>query len=124
MRRVTLYAMPMLVSSISPLLYIPVVTHVTGARGWAAIAVGQSIGAAAAVLVGYGWIFDGPRQLAEVDPSRHPSILRSALGSQLYLALIAAAGVVPVVMVTSEDLTLPALLAALAGLLGGLSPTW
>ncbi|AAT88561.1 hypothetical protein Lxx06010 [Leifsonia xyli subsp. xyli str. CTCB07] len=39
----------------SPLLALPAIAHTAGAEGWAAIAIGQSLGGAAGVLVELGW---------------------------------------------------------------------
>jgi hypothetical protein len=46
-------------TSLVPLLALPGVTSVAGASGWAAVAVGQSVGAAGAVVTELGWGLTG-----------------------------------------------------------------
>jgi hypothetical protein len=46
-------------TSLVPLLALPGVTSVAGASGWAAVAIGQSVGAAAAVVTELGWGLTG-----------------------------------------------------------------
>lgn len=51
----------------SSLLLIPAMVDAGGQRAWGSIAVGQSIGAVAAVLVYFGWGHTGPAMIARAD---------------------------------------------------------
>lgn len=53
--------------AISSLLLIPAMVEVGGQRAWGAIAVGQTIGAVAAVLIYFGWGHTGPAMVARAD---------------------------------------------------------
>lgn len=61
---------------ITPLLALPAITTRFGAEGWAAVAIGQSIGAAAATLVELGWGLNGPQRVARMSTT---STYRSAV---------------------------------------------
>lgn len=49
---------------VSPLLVIPAMTSRFGADAWVAVALGQSIGGAASVVVELGWGLNGPQRVA------------------------------------------------------------
>ena len=51
LRGVIAYAAFPLIGAVTPLLAIPAISQQFGAPGWASIAVGQSVGAAASVAV-------------------------------------------------------------------------
>lgn len=51
----------------SSLLLIPAMVEAGGQRAWGSIAVGQSIGAVAAVLIYFGWGHTGPAMIARAD---------------------------------------------------------
>ncbi|MGW9627793.1 lipopolysaccharide biosynthesis protein [Microbacterium sp. NPDC055521] len=51
----------------SSLLLIPAMVDAGGQRAWGAIAVGQSIGAVAAVVIYFGWGHTGPATIARTD---------------------------------------------------------
>ena len=48
---------------------IPARVYASGPERWGSIAVGQGIGAVAALLVGYGWPVTGPSKIAQSDAS-------------------------------------------------------
>jgi O-antigen/teichoic acid export membrane protein len=123
-RHLSLYIGATALSALSPLVYIPAVASVFGAPGWSAIAVGQSIGSAAAVLVAFGWIFDGPRRLAETPSAEHGGLLHAAVASQLYLLIAAVAVALPSAAALGAPHGGATALSALAAIMGGLSPTW
>ena len=55
------------------LLLVPAYVLSAGASAWGAIAVSQSLGALAAVIVGWGWPLDGPVKIARHPPASVPS---------------------------------------------------
>lgn len=52
---------------ITPLVALPAITARFGLSAWAAIAIGQSIGAASAVFVELGWGLNGPQRVARAS---------------------------------------------------------
>ncbi len=59
------YGMSMLVLAIASLVIIPEMIAVEGREAWGSIALGQAIGAIAAVVVAYGWQITGPVLVAQ-----------------------------------------------------------
>lgn len=62
--RVCLFALSPLVGAVVPLVAVPAIMSQYGAGGWSAVAIGQSVGAAAAVVVEMGWALTGPQKVA------------------------------------------------------------
>lgn len=58
-----------IVLAIASLAAIPAMVEAAGGSGWGAIALGQSIGAIAAVVLAYGWGLSGPAKIALASSS-------------------------------------------------------
>jgi hypothetical protein len=107
------------------LLLIPIIASVSGASGWASAALGQSLGAAAATILQYGWGFMGPTMLVGLDAEQRARLLWVGILSRL----VVACALVPVA-VTAAVLLAPAgrenlaALTAVAGGVFGLSSLW
>ncbi|MFC8522016.1 hypothetical protein [Pseudarthrobacter sp. NPDC057230] len=54
---------------VSPLLVIPAITSTFDANAWVAVALGQSVGGAASVVVELGWGLNGPQRVARQSPA-------------------------------------------------------
>jgi O-antigen/teichoic acid export membrane protein len=124
-RRITGFALIPAVSTLSPILALPFLTRMAGAEGWAAIATGQAIGAAAGLFVQFGWGTTGPSIVATLKSGSRRSVYFTSVLMRLTLfmlttplALLATAAIVPSAIVVES-----ALLCAAAAL-GGLSPNW
>lgn len=114
-----------LLGVISPLVVLPLVARVSGTSGWAAIGVGQSIGAVAAIIVGYGWSLSGPVEIAKAPRDQWNKIWYEYL-STVTLLCVATAPLLAIALcflVQSSQLSL-ALLIAFSALLNTFSPTW
>lgn len=61
------YGASMVLLAISSLVAIPAMVASSGPHAWGAIAVGQSIGGVAAVIIAYGWGLSGPVAIARAD---------------------------------------------------------
>jgi len=123
-RSVLAYAAFPMVGAATPFLAIPAISQHFGAQGWASIAVGQSVGAAASVAVELGWGLTGPQAVASSDRRRSMALLASSMTSRSAVTTL----VVPVVLIIVYLLKPPdvgaALLAATAMCLSGLSLNW
>ncbi|WP_426623366.1 lipopolysaccharide biosynthesis protein [Leifsonia sp. McL0607] len=64
---VSYLAVPLL-NAVSPLLALPAITASYGSEAWAAIAVGQSLGGTAGILVELGWGLSGSQRVARMSP--------------------------------------------------------
>lgn len=91
-RRVAAFVTVPFVSLITPLVVLPVIADSTNASGWAALAVGQSIGAVAGIVVAYGWPLVGPVEVARSERADVGVILFESLLSR---AVLLAGVVVP-----------------------------
>jgi hypothetical protein len=75
----------------SSLLLIPAMLDAGGQRAWGAIAVGQSIGAVAAVLIYFGWGHTGPAMIAKADADAGRQEFADSLRTRLALFVPVAA---------------------------------
>ncbi|MEE2814879.1 MAG: hypothetical protein VYC96_04325, partial [Actinomycetota bacterium] len=69
----------------SSLLLIPAMVDAGGQRAWGAIAVGQSIGAVAAVIIYFGWGHTGPATIARTDADSGRREFSDSLRTRLVL---------------------------------------
>jgi O-antigen/teichoic acid export membrane protein len=118
------YVITPLLGVVSPLLALPVITSQFGADGWAAIAVGQALGAFAAVVVEMGWGLTGPQQVSRLPVEEALKVLRSATSGK---ALILSALVLPTggcVVLLAPAFPLAALCSAVGAAMSGLTVGW
>ncbi len=88
------YGLIPLLSAVSPLIALPAITDRYGGAAWVGIAVGQSLGAAAATVIELGWGLNGPQRVARMSSwAAHTSLvlsMRTKVMALLPFALIAA----------------------------------
>ena len=121
-RNALTYPLIPIIGLAAPLLGLPVITSAYGATGWAAIAVGQSVGSAVAVVGELGWGLTGPQMVARTtQPGRLFSIASS---TRIVSAVVLAPVAFGVAWVISPDHQLAAGFSALAGLWVCLSSAW
>jgi O-antigen/teichoic acid export membrane protein len=77
-----------LISLLGSVLLIPVISSASGAQGWAAVALGQAVGAGAGTILQYGWGFLGPTQLVPLTPQGRARLLWVSLLSKLVVAAV------------------------------------
>jgi hypothetical protein len=73
------------------LLVLPTIASATSDAGWAAIAIGQSIGMFAMVVVVYGWTINGPIKAARATSAQLPVLYHDSLVARGTLLAPAAA---------------------------------
>ena len=111
-------------SALSPLVVIPVVSGEFGVPGWTSVAVGQSIGAGAAVLLSFGWSLAGPVAIVGQGRMRRTHILRNALSSQLMVAAVVIPAASAIAYVVAPAFQTTALLTAAVTGIFGMLPGW
>lgn len=79
-----------LLNAFSPLIAIPAITHAAGAEAWAAVAIGQSLGATAAVLAELGWGISGTHRIARQAPRNIAQTFAMGLLTQVMVGIPAA----------------------------------
>ena len=124
-RRVLAFAGLPFISLITPFLFLPILARVAGAEAWLAIAVGQSVGAFAALFVAFGYNTVGPTVVALEPTNLRPAVLARSVRPRLALfvpAVVTAALVASFVAPTAHRID--ATLMAVALTLSGLSSAW
>lgn len=117
------FAIPAL-SAASPLIVIPALTHTYGASGWAAIAIGQSIGMAASAINDLGWGVLGPQRIAGSSDVERLSIYRAAFAAKLATFLILFFPVIFLALYLAPQYKAASAILAIAICAGSLSPAW
>ncbi|QXT63424.1 lipopolysaccharide biosynthesis protein [Tessaracoccus palaemonis] len=114
------YALSMLLLAVASLVVIPAMIRASGDAAWGAIAVGQSVGAIAAVAVAYGWSLSGPAEVARgsADQRREEFVSSVKVRLSLFVPVVLVAVLVSMLLAPARpDLaTLGSATASLAGL--------
>lgn len=88
----------------SSLVLIPVMVESGGMRAWGSIALGQTVGTVAAVLVYFGWGHTGPAMIARADAAAGRVEFAESLRTRLVLFLpVAAVACVLAALVSPSD---------------------
>lgn len=125
LRRVLAFGGLPFLSLITPFLFLPVLARVGGAEAWLAIAIGQSVGAFAALVVSLGYNTVGPTMVGVAKVSERPGILRASLAPRLLLFVpVGAAAAVIAALIAPTAFRVEAALMALVLALSGLAATW
>ncbi|UYN82560.1 MAG: polysaccharide biosynthesis protein [Microcella sp.] len=114
-----------LLSLLTPFLFLPILARIAGPDAWLAIAIGQSVGAFAALFVALGYNTVGPTAVAlEKGPAR-PLVLERSIRPRLLLFMPAALLACTVAaLLAPAPHRIDAALMALALTLSGLSSSW
>jgi O-antigen/teichoic acid export membrane protein len=125
LRRILAFAGLPFLSLITPFLFLPILARVAGAEAWLAIAIGQSIGAFAALVVALGYNTIGPTTVAlEPAPTRSAILGRSIRPRLALFAPASAVAATLAALVAPGDYRLDAALMAVALTMSGLSSSW
>ena len=124
-RRILGFAAIPFLSLLAPFLFLPVLARIAGADAWVAIALGQSVGGFAALIVSLGYPTLAPPQVATADPERRRRILATSLHARVPLFVVACIGAVFVASLIAPDShRVEAGLMAGVFSLAGLASTW
>jgi O-antigen/teichoic acid export membrane protein len=112
-------------SLLTPFLFLPLLARVAGADAWLAIAIGQSVGAFAALFVALGYNTVGPTVVALESAAKRAAVLERSIRPRLalFVPAVAAAAVIAAV-VAPQTHRIDAALMAIALTLSGLSSSW
>ena len=124
-RRVLAFAGLPFLSLVTPFLFLPILARVAGADAWLAIAVGQSVGAFAALFIALGYNTVGPTMVALVGPPDRAAVLRRSVLPRLAIFIPGAIiAIVIAALIAPEANRVDAAIMALAMALTGLSSAW
>lgn len=122
--KVSWYTAAMLANSSIGLLVVPVTIYIAGADEWGAIAVGQSIGSIATILVALGWGYNGPSLVARAsDSDRRVIAINSTIARSIAAPLVVLAAAL-VAWNLAPTLPVAAVIACVTVSLGGLGMAW
>jgi O-antigen/teichoic acid export membrane protein len=125
LRRVVGFAGLPFIALTTPLLFLPVLARLAGAEAWLAIALGQSIGAFASLIVSLGYNTVGPTLVARAAGAERVEVLRRSLPARLMLFVpVTAVAVVIAILVAPASHRLEAALMCVALASAGLSQSW
>lgn len=119
-----LFFVPDASQALVTLVSIPVLLAHAGAELWAALAVGQAIGAAAMTVIGYGWGVSGPAELAKTPPAHRPQLFTLAMASRGVVAVFALTAAVLAAVALPTASTSLAAAGAISMAVMGFSATW
>jgi O-antigen/teichoic acid export membrane protein len=124
-RRILAFAGLPFLALLTPFLFLPILARLSGPDAWLAIAVGQSVGGFAGLLVSLGFNTVGPTAVARAAAADRPEVLRRSLAPRMLLFVPAAAlAAVVAVLIAPASHALEAALMAIALTLFGISPSW
>lgn len=124
-RRISGFTVVPLLSILSSFMLLPLLARYGGAEGWVSLAIGQSVGGFAAILIVFGWTLIGPKRVAGKSPLEATGQYWISLVQRSAVAVVA----IPLAVVVSAALS-PAghiqlsVGMALAASLAGFSPAW
>ncbi|WP_168626457.1 polysaccharide biosynthesis protein [Cryobacterium sp. BB307] len=124
-QRILAFAGLPFLSLVTPFLFLPILARVAGADAWLAIAIGQSVGAFAALFVALGYNTVGPTMVALAAPDARTELLRRSVHARfaLFLPAVIVAAVIAAVA-SPEANRLDGALMSVAMTLTGLSSSW
>lgn len=122
--RIALFAFGPALSIIVPLLTLPSISANFGAPGWASIAVGQSLGVAASIVIELGWTVAGPIQVARGDVGGQATVFRRSLVERGCVALVALPVLWVLIYLVQPAFAVEAFFTSVAMALGGMSAAW
>lgn len=125
LRRILAFAGLPFLSLLTPFLFLPILARLAGAEAWLAIAVGQSVGGFAGLVVALGYNTVGPTVVARAAEADRPELLRRSLAPRALL-LVPAAALAAVVsaLIAPPGHAVEAVLMAIALALFGVSASW
>jgi hypothetical protein len=116
-------AVPLL-NSVSPLLALPAITAVHGGAAWAAIAIGQSVGGAAGVIVELGWGMSGTQRAARQSPRNRARAFALSVVTKAMISVPVLLIACPLAVFLSPGFEVDAALVAVGAILGMFAGGW
>lgn len=116
-------AIPVL-NAVSPLLALPAITATHGGGAWAAIALGQSLGGTAGVVVELGWGLSGSQRVARMSDRNRARAFATSLVTKSVVAVPAFAVAAPLSAILAPQFAMLAALVSIASGLAVLGAGW
>lgn len=122
--RLALYVLLPLLTAITPLLVLPVITREYGEGGWAAVAIGQSVGTVGSLVVNLGWSVIGPSQVHACPPDLQAALYEQSLRTRYFMLLATVPASMGIAAALAPNWGWAAALTSLAFVLYGAGSGW
>ncbi|TFC56973.1 MULTISPECIES: hypothetical protein [unclassified Cryobacterium] len=124
-KRISGFTVVPLLSILSSFMLLPLLARYGGAEGWVSLAIGQSVGGFAAILIVFGWTLIGPKRVAGKAALEATGQYWISLVQRSAVAVVA----IPLAVIVSAALSPSGHVElsvgmALAASLAGFSPAW
>ncbi|MFB9745863.1 hypothetical protein [Leifsonia shinshuensis] len=116
-------AVPVL-NAVSPLLALPAITATHGSGAWTAVALGQSLGGTAGVVVELGWGLSGTQRVARMSERNRARVFATSLITKAAVAIPVLGIAIPVAALLAPESDGVAALIALATGLAVMGGGW
>ncbi|UUL77758.1 polysaccharide biosynthesis C-terminal domain-containing protein [Pseudarthrobacter sp. Fe7] len=125
-KRIAAFAGLPLLASLASFILLPIIARVGGALAWNSLAVGQAIGAIAAIVIGLGWPLTGPAAVAsESDTLARRRLYATSFATRSFVFVCAVPLMAAALAFTGvKDQFWVAFLMACAQAAAGLTPAW
>lgn len=124
-RKLLTFGVTTLLLGLSSLVVVPLVVAKAGLVGWGAIAVGQSIGTMAAVLIHCGWGLTGPASVSSAPNAESKGLIYArSVAPRIYLAIPTLAVVMVIAVNAVPSHPRVAVASAFAASLSAASAAW
>lgn len=111
-------------NALVPLLLLPVITSRLGLHAWVGVAIAQSVGSAAAVVVELGWGLSGTQRVArQSEENRRRLIAIAAITKSMVFVPASVGAVIAVAVLVPDDPVVCAAI-AIAGPVSSYGTTW
>jgi O-antigen/teichoic acid export membrane protein len=125
-KRIAAFAGLPLLASLASFILLPIIARVGGAPAWNSLAVGQAVGAIAAIVIGLGWPLTGPAAVASASEEavrrRHYAV--SFVTRSLMFLCTVPLMALALVFTSGTNQFWVAFLMACAQAASGLTPAW
>jgi len=111
-------------SFLASLVILPIISAKFGAPAWSMVALGQSTGAIASIVVGLTWAVEGGNLVAGLGAHERGQVYVRSVASQLIVFLIAGVVTGVITYVLAPTYKWEAVVFALANTLGGFTAAW
>ncbi len=116
-------AVPLL-NAVSPLLALPAITAMHGGGAWAAVAIGQSVGGAAGVIVELGWALSGPQRAARQSRRNRARAFALSVVTKAMISIPVLMIACPLAFLLSPGFEADSALVAVGAILGMFAGGW
>jgi O-antigen/teichoic acid export membrane protein len=124
LRRVLGFSLLPACSFLASLVLLPLISARFGSPAWSTVALGQSTGAIASIIVGLTWPIEGGNLIARAAPEERGALYVRSVASQLIVLVVAGLVTVAVTVLLARDYPVEAALFAVSTAMNGLTAAW